>query len=346
MRPGAGTTPATLLAGVLAATAVSCRGAPPPPDSRNPTVTFHEETGPNIHEDYRQAYAFSLDWFSVRIPTWRRLFGPLKGRPDLRYLEIGVYEGRSFIWMLENVLTHPTARLTAVDVFIPPEVHQRFLDNIELSGQGHRVTTIKGYSSVELRKLPLESFDIIYVDGSHTADDVLADAVLGWGLLKTGGIIVFDDFPWPGTYYTGPDSHLPAELLPGMAINAFMQAYRNYIDVIEYGYQVFLRKRDNPCPNKSACSPIGQYVYDWSGKRLFRVSDMQPEELSEKERLLLEEALWRRIVAKHKFVFPGPFGEDPNVRALLTRLKADIAPSAGGTDGNGNRMEPHDDGAP
>ncbi len=315
-----------LLTGVLAVGPISCREAPQPGEPEHPTVWFHEETARQLHEDYSQSYAFSEDFFSGNIPAWRRVFAPLRGKPNLRYLEIGVYEGGSFIWMLDNVLTHPTSRLTGVDIFTSPQIHQRVLDNVELSGQKHRVTTIKGSSRVELRKLPLDSFDIIYVDGSHTADDVLADTLLSWGLLRTGGIIVFDDYGWTGTYYTGPDSHLPAELLPGMAIYAFMQTHRSYIEVVEYGYQVILRKRNNPCPNKSFCSPIGRYVYDWRQKQLLRGPDLTPEELSNRERLVLEEIFWRRSLGENRFVLPEPFDEDPEVRALLTRLEVGLAP--------------------
>lgn len=45
-----------------------------------------------------------------------------------------------------------------------------------------------------MRSLPLNNYDILYVDGSHLAADVLTDAILGWGLVKVGGIIIFDDY--------------------------------------------------------------------------------------------------------------------------------------------------------
>ncbi len=36
---------------------------------------------------------------------------------------------------------------------------------------------------------------VIYVDGSHKARDVIADAVLAWALLRPGGILIFDGAP-------------------------------------------------------------------------------------------------------------------------------------------------------
>lgn len=39
-----------------------------------------------------------------------------------------------------------------------------------------------------------ERFDFIYVDGSHRSPDVIYDAILSFGLLKKGGIMIFDDY--------------------------------------------------------------------------------------------------------------------------------------------------------
>ncbi len=303
---------------------IACQDAERARESERLARASRQETSTNPDPEYSRPYAFTDDWFSSRIATWRRILAPMAGKPDLHYLEVGVYEGRSFFWMLDQILTHPTSRLTGIDIFMYP----RFLENIELSGQGHRVTTIEGSSRVELRKLPLESFDIIYVDGSHTADDVLSDAVLGWGLLKTGSIIVFDDRHWDGSYFTGQDS-LPAVLLPGMAIEAFLQAYRNTIEVVHSGYQLVLRKRENPCvkesiSNKSFCSPVDQYTYNWKEKKLLRGPDHTPVDLSESERRLLEEILRARRLEGKAFVLPEPFGSDAAVRTLIGRLGLDV----------------------
>jgi hypothetical protein len=56
-------------------------------------------------------YDFTVDWFSHNVPRWTEQLGAFAGRPDLRFLEIGSFEGRSAVWLLEHVLTHETARL-------------------------------------------------------------------------------------------------------------------------------------------------------------------------------------------------------------------------------------------
>lgn len=36
----------------------------------------------------------------------------------------------------------------------------------------------------------------MYIDGSHAAKDVIADAVLAWALLRPGGVLIFDGERW------------------------------------------------------------------------------------------------------------------------------------------------------
>ena len=83
-------------------------------------------------------------------------------------MEIGVIEGRSAIWMLENILTHPTAKLTGIDI-LPKGLNWKeiYLFNLDLSGSANKALIIEGASQIELRKLTLNSFDIIYIDACH-----------------------------------------------------------------------------------------------------------------------------------------------------------------------------------
>ena len=111
-------------------------------------------------------------------------------------LEIGSYEGRSAVWFLENILTHPTSRLVCIDPFFDPRVEMRFDHNVRLSGARERLEKRRGRSESVLPQLERASFDLIYVDGSHDAPFVLLDAMLSWELLKTGGILAFDDYEW------------------------------------------------------------------------------------------------------------------------------------------------------
>ena len=197
---------------------------------------------------YQHDYDFRSDWFTSNIPWWDTVLEPFKGRPGVNYLEVGLYEGRSALWMLENILTHPTAHLTGIDIFEGP-LKDRCLENLRRLGAADKVTTIIEPSQVALRRLPLESFDIIYIDGSHAVNDVLEDAVLSFRLLKPGGILIFDDYRWVGALGAGAGTKdMPLDF-PKIAIDRFVQCFDKDLEVIhhtEASNQLILRKRKVP----------------------------------------------------------------------------------------------------
>lgn len=190
---------------------------------------------------------YTYDWFHQHIPTWRTILGPLAGKPDLNFLEIGSFEGRSACWLLKNVLTDETTHLTCVDLFLDAlGGHDEFMPrqarpngnfdhNIALTGAAHRVTKIKSTSEAALLRLPSAAFDFIYIDGSHHAPYVLTDAVLAWRCLKVGGLLCFDDYLW------GLDE-LPDVERPQIAIDTFISVFRGMQEVVHRGDQVFVRK--------------------------------------------------------------------------------------------------------
>jgi hypothetical protein len=101
----------------------------------------------------------------------------------------------------------------------------------------------KGYSDACMAQLLSQGlkgyFDFVYVDGSHQAPDVLCDAVLGFKLLKTGGVMVFDDYLWHEELTTGRD----ILRCPKPAIDAFINLYFRKINVIPMPlYQIYVQK--------------------------------------------------------------------------------------------------------
>lgn len=179
-----------------------------------------------------QGYVFSTDYFHEHEPHWRRHLAPLIGRPDTMALEIGSFEGRSAIWMLENILTVPGCRITCLDIFHDWE--PAFDHNIDISGQGHRVRKLKGRSENLLWTLQDERFDLIYVDGHHGAMNVLLDTMQAWTMLKSGGFLILDDYLW--------ELSLPRIDRPKMAIDLFLQVLRGQYQLLHKEYQVILRK--------------------------------------------------------------------------------------------------------
>jgi glycosyltransferase involved in cell wall biosynthesis/predicted O-methyltransferase YrrM len=192
-----------------------------------------------------QGYQFTQDWFSHNIPVWETTLRSLAGKP-LNALEIGSWEGRSTCWLLTHILTHDAARITCVDTFAGSIEHasyesdylqsleERFDFNIAKTNAAHKVIKKVGSSQEILRSLPQNSYDLLYIDGSHLASDVLEDTLLSWRLVKVGGVIIFDDY---GFSFADQPKHNPK-----LAIDAFLQIFAEHIDLIHQGYQVIIQK--------------------------------------------------------------------------------------------------------
>lgn len=146
---------------------------------------------------------FTNDWFTSRIPGWSEILAELQGQP-IHALEIGCYEGMATLWLLENILTHPSSNITVIDTFEGSKEHQQgkyktsfkfteqlFKENIQPYAK--KVRIVKGKSQEKLLTLR-DSFEFIYIDGSHETRDVLTDGIVSWQLLSHNGIMIFDDY--------------------------------------------------------------------------------------------------------------------------------------------------------
>lgn len=189
-------------------------------------------------------YRFTFDWVTPHAAAWENDLAHLKGKPGVRGLEIGCFEGQSACWFLDNVLTHPTSRLTCVDPFAIPMdsvllryFERYFDDNVAASGAADRVTKLVGSSQVVLRALSPSSFDFVYVDGSHRVGDVLQDAVLAWTLLRSGGTVIFDDYDLVDEVATGLFARAP-----GRALDAFLTILGDSAKIERRDWQLVVRK--------------------------------------------------------------------------------------------------------
>lgn len=187
---------------------------------------------------------FKERWFDIHIVPWSVAFTRVFDRSDpVQILEIGSWEGRSSLFLLTYF---EKGQLTAVDTWCGGDEYEynatsdvqdleaRFDRN--LAPCAERLTKRKGLSVQVLPQLLAEQqkYDVIYVDGSHFADDVLMDAVVAWRLLKQGGVIIFDDVLSP--FYTRRKANT------AWALKMFMKYHRGEFDFLSAGYQVILRK--------------------------------------------------------------------------------------------------------
>ncbi|HIK29509.1 MAG TPA: tetratricopeptide repeat protein [Oscillatoriaceae cyanobacterium M7585_C2015_266] len=109
-------------------------------------------------ENAKKGYQFTQDWFSMNIPLWESYLSKFANAADINFLEIGSWEGRATCWLLEKILTHPTARITCIDTFKGSLEHlqydqtylqtieERFDFNIARTGGEKKVQKIVGRS--------------------------------------------------------------------------------------------------------------------------------------------------------------------------------------------------------
>lgn len=204
--------------------------------------------------DVNSDYEFSQDWFSVNAPVWRQL---LEQNQPARILEIGSFEGRSAVFAIEQCAALRPIEIACVDTWaggndidpvIMAGVERRFDRNLAraIARAPHKVSLLKIKQASKPAMIKLlaaggeNSFDFVYVDGSHTAPDVLADAVLAFELTRVGGVIAFDDYLWSAEPHGAQDSLNMCK----PAIDAFVNLYQRRLHLVRFAplNQIYLIK--------------------------------------------------------------------------------------------------------
>lgn len=199
-------------------------------------------------------YEFTNDWFGGNIPIWDALLPRYNPK---RFLEIGSYEGRATCYLIEKFTTDTPIEIHCVDSWeggiehdksTMSDVEKRFDKNtgIALKKAAHPATINKHkkYSNVALAELIVAekaaAFDVIYIDGSHQAPDVLVDCVMAFQLLRKGGLMIFDDYLWTMESVGKQD---PLNM-PKPAIDAFLNIFQRKMLIVRGApvYQLYAVK--------------------------------------------------------------------------------------------------------
>lgn len=175
---------------------------------------------------------FTEDWFTHNIPNFQKCMDTI---PDHKlFLEIGSYEGRSTCWLLENGLASKGS-IMCVDPYSAEgfdKIEARFWTNTAQARKDTQIVSLMKMTSDQAIADMLNfkyMFDFIYVDGNHSADAVFADALGCWKLLKSGGVMLFDDYQYP---------HEPT----GDGIDRFLDHHKGKYEIIINNYQLGVKK--------------------------------------------------------------------------------------------------------
>ena len=156
-------------------------------------------------------------------------------------LEIGSYEGRSAIFFLKKF---SKGQITCVDTWYGSDEHdKKEFKNIEKNFDLNtnyflKVNRLKKFkmTSDEFFKINSDKFDLIYVDGDHSAKQVFRDINNSWNILNKGGCLILDDYMW--WYYKDLKKN------PSTPINKFILNNINEINYLKVWHQVIIKKKN------------------------------------------------------------------------------------------------------
>jgi hypothetical protein len=185
---------------------------------------------------------YTNDWFEYQRAYIEKYIPQPTPDEPFSILEIGAFEGRGTTYYIDNYLHHPSSNITTVDPFsvgdktcpVEDTTFSRFLGNVAQSKWPAKLSLYKDISSniLPLLKIQNKKYDYISIDGSHLTEDVIYDAVLAFSLLKVNGYILFDDY-----LQIYPDSKGPQ-----IAIDSFIECFRDRLKVIHKQYHVIVQK--------------------------------------------------------------------------------------------------------
>jgi predicted O-methyltransferase YrrM len=179
---------------------------------------------------------FTSDWVSHNEKNFMLCMGHL-GFTRGNFLEIGSFEGRSTCWFLQNGLADD-GTMTCIDTFTPywykeGNLLEKFQANTRRSRKKYQMLlTLQMESQKALLQLLQQNqeFDFVYIDGDHSPAGVLTDAVMAWGLLRKGGVMLFDDYEYDKE---------PTKI----GIDAFLNSFDGQYEVVLQNYQLAVRKK-------------------------------------------------------------------------------------------------------
>ena len=176
---------------------------------------------------------------------WDKHLLHFRGKP-IKILEIGVYKGEAMEKFAQVFLeSNNDAEYYGIDTWEGSpeyveidfkEIERAALGRKEASPRKNNIHFIKKESVIALPELVIKKimFDIIYIDASHVAKDVLYDSTLAMKLLNINGIVIFDDYLWQKLE--------PAIFTPKPAIDSILNIFKDELTVLNMGYQVIAKK--------------------------------------------------------------------------------------------------------
>ena len=190
------------------------------------------------HQEFMNKKKTTTDYFSINAFYWNSIIN--KNLKDFSYLEIGSWEGTSALYILKNFNPKSVVCVDIWDLYDDDykyEQSERFKNfKFNLKEYEQKFSFYKNTSD-NFFKNNKKKFNLIYIDGSHEAQQVYRDLRNSWNCLEDDGVIICDD------YFYGSLYDKQTEDMPAVSINKFLNENKEKIKIIcVNNTQIFFKK--------------------------------------------------------------------------------------------------------
>jgi hypothetical protein len=184
---------------------------------------------------------FTQDWATNLIDSINKSYTEIPTKTMI-CLEVGSFEGRGTLIIEKMLCQHSDSLIYCIDpwedVYVSGDKrfnsidnlfvgqYDRFLNNTKYNS---KIIPLRGKSDDMIKSLPVE-VDFAYIDGDHSPEQVYKDGVNVINKMKSGGIMVFDDYPW---------EHNGVKCKDG--IDRFLYDFEGKYNIIAKDYHVILQ---------------------------------------------------------------------------------------------------------
>lgn len=186
-------------------------------------------------------YVFNTDWTKSAIENTKHLFEKY-GIPK-NVLEIGTFEGRYSLWLVDN---YADIKIDTIDPFDGSiyNLEQNYFDHVEKNWKNN-LSICKNKKNVCFHNLlssealvnmleHKKQFDFIYIDGDHRSATVSNDLKLSYKMLSKNGIILIDDANgWKSKNFNTNEFREDVNMTPKPAIDEFIENYFRTIEILK-----------------------------------------------------------------------------------------------------------------
>ena len=184
-----------------------------------------------------EKYKYTKTWF-LNSEIRHLLHKYLDTNITNKILEIGCYEGLSSIFFADNFIDNEHSSLTLVDPFlnINNNDHSIFLQNNEELTFDYNLLQCNNQNKIIIHKITSDTFflnntntyNFIYIDGSHEIDQITKDMENSFNILEKNGIMWMDDYGGNNKIYD--------------TMNVFLKKYETKYELLHSNYQLAIKK--------------------------------------------------------------------------------------------------------